>query len=378
LNICILTSSFPAHPDDVLQVPFVIPLIRGLRRRGHRVWVFTQDRSGLKEEFLEEVHVRWFSWMGSKKPLVHLSPYRPLDLLRIGSLLIHGRRAIVPFLKDNRVEACLALWVVPSGIFAHHAFRKMGIPYSVWALGSDITRYGKNPLLSPVMRRIIRKARGVFADGFDLAKKVEERFGRRCDFLATTRLLEAAARQEALPGHPYRFLFVGRLEKVKGLDLLLRAMALLGEEGTPVHLTVCGAGGMEAWAKEFVRAEGLETKVSFTGSVDDRKLASLYASCDTVVIPSRSESIPLVFSEALQFNKPLIVADVGDMGMLGRDYDVACVVPPEDPMALKESMKRAIASRQEGEAGRGGKRAELLNRFNIETSVERFLADYIQ
>ncbi len=40
-----------------------------------------------------------------------------------------------------------------------------------------------------MMRRIIREARGVFADGFDLSKRIEERFGRNCFFLATTRTI---------------------------------------------------------------------------------------------------------------------------------------------------------------------------------------------
>jgi glycosyltransferase involved in cell wall biosynthesis len=174
-----------------------------------------------------------------------------------------------------------------------------------------------------------------------------------------------------------RFLFVGRLEKVKGIDLLLQAMALLNGEKADVHLTVIGGGGMEEWARSFVSEKGLEENVSLTGNVSDEALALHYRSCDCVVIPSRSESIPLVFSEALQFNKDLIVTDVGDMGMLGRQYGVAWVVPPEDPSALKEMMKRRFElGGQEKDREGDGKRAELKHLFNIETSVERFLADY--
>jgi glycosyltransferase involved in cell wall biosynthesis len=96
-----------------------------------------------------------------------------------------------------------------------------------------------------------------------------------------------------------------------------------------------------------------------------------------VVIPSRSESIPLVFSEALRFNKDLIVTDVGDMGTLGRQYGVARVVPPENTTALQESMKEMGALRDQGkEVKVGDKREALKQLFNIETSVERFLADY--
>ena len=52
MNICLITSSFPAHSDDLVQAPFLIPFLRGLQQRGHRVFVFTPDRKGKKESFL--------------------------------------------------------------------------------------------------------------------------------------------------------------------------------------------------------------------------------------------------------------------------------------------------------------------------------------
>jgi glycosyltransferase involved in cell wall biosynthesis len=377
MNICILTSSFPSRPDDIVQAPFLIDFIEGLRKRQHQVFLFTQDRNGVKEEFLEGVHIKWFPWMKSKRPLVQLNPMNPLDCVRIGSLLHNGQRELFSYVKENKIEACLALWVLPSGYFANRAYRQTGVPYSVWALGSDIYRYGRYPFLYPVMKRIVWEARGVFADGFDLSKRVEQRFGRKCFFLATTRALsETKKEMEKKPSPTYLFLFIGRLEKVKGLDLLLQSMALLTEEALDIHLTIVGKGRLQEWAKVFVRQKGLGKRVSMVGNISDEALASLYASADCVVIPSRSESIPLVFSEAIRFNKELIVADVGDMGMLGRQYGVAWVIPPEDPVVLKEMMKRR-AEFQDGDTERARTKREELNRlFNIETSVERFLADY--
>lgn len=381
MNICILTSSFPSHPEDHLQAPFLIDFIEGLRRRNHQVFVFTQDRNGVKKEFLEGVKVKWFPWMKSKKPLVHLTPFNPLDLVRTGSLFRMGRKAIIPFVKENKIDICFALWILPAGYFANYAYRKAGIPYSVWALGSDIYRYGQNPFLYPLMKRIIQEARGVFADGFDLAKRVEKRFRKKCDFLATTRKFNPALTEPNKlnklnePNKPYCFLFVGRLEKVKGIDLILSAMALLKGENLNFHLTVVGRGDMGEWAESFSKHEGIEDRITFTGALSDPFLASLYQSSDCVVIPSRSESIPLVFSEALNFGRELIVTDVGDMGGLGRQYGVAEVVSPEDPVALKEAMMKKLKS-QKGSV-REDKRGELLKLFDIRTSVERFLRDYV-
>jgi glycosyltransferase involved in cell wall biosynthesis len=112
------------------------------------------------------------------------------------------------------------------------------------------------------------------------------------------------------------------------------------------------------------------------GNIPDATLVSLYGTSDCVVIPSRSESIPLVFSEALNFDKEMIVADVGDLGVLGRQYGVADVVPPEDPAALKEAMGERL-DRRGRKTENGGKRAELKRLFNIETSIDRFLADFL-
>ena len=383
MNVCIITSSFPSHSDDIVQVPFLVDFIKGLKKRGHQIFVFTQDRKEEKKEFLKGVKVKWFPWIKSKKPLVQLNPLNPLDFFRILSLFFNGKSELSPFIKENKIEACLALWVLPSGYFANQAYRQARIPYSIWSLGSDIYRYGRNPFLYPIMKRIIQEAKGVFADGFDLSKRIEERFGRKCFFLATTRTIPPPPPLPkgdwgGLTSKPYRFLFVGRIEKVKGIDLLLQSMALLKEEELNAHLTVVGRGGMEEWAKNFVEEKTLGGHISWMGNVSDETLASLYESSDCVLIPSRSESIPLVFSEALRFNKELIVTDVGDMGMLGRQYGVAWVIPPENVMALKEMMKKRVKLQDnEKEERDEEKREELKRLFNIEASVERFLADYL-
>lgn len=374
-----------------MQAPFLIDFINGLKKRGHQVFLFTQNREGVKESVLEGMEIKWFPWLTSRKPLVHLNPLNPLDGFRIANLIYSGRKAVLPFIRENKIDACLALWVLPSGYFANYVHQATRVPYSVWALGSDIYRYGRNPFLYPTMKRIILGARGVFADGFDLTKRVEERFGRKCYFLATTRKLNLEPKElnrlnkpdkPNEPEGPFHFLFVGRLEKVKGIDLLLQSMAMLSEEELNVHLTIVGKGNLEEWARSFIRRKRLEKKVTLKGNVDDKALASLYSSSHCVVIPSRSESIPLVFSEALNFNKDLIVTDVGDMGMLGRQYEVAWVVPPEDPEVLKEMMRKRAELRDHDQnenppmIGGSENRMELKRLFDIETSVEGFLADY--
>ncbi len=374
MNICIVTSSFPAHADDLVQAPFAVDFVRALQARGHRVFVFTQDRAGRREEFLPGVKICWYSWWVAPKPLVALNPLHPMELMRMFSLLFGGARALPHFVAAERIDVCFALWIVPSGLFANRALHRTGVPYAIWSLGSDMWRYGRKRALFALTNKILREARAVFADGFGLAREIEERFGIKCGFLATTRVLErpAAVAPRADKGR-HTFLFVGRLNRDKGIDVLLEAFALLAAETSAACLEIAGDGPLAEWAKAFVDKRGLAGSVSLLGMVSNEQLAERYAAADCVVIPSRADSIPLVFSEALAFGRKLVVTDVGDMGYLGRTYGAAAVVPPEDPERMKESLKEQVLQRGSVEPSDSGLRDELLRLFDITVSADRFL-----
>ena len=62
--------------------PLFLSILSGnLKKRGHHIFVFTQDRQGEKEEFLEGVRIKWFPWIGSKRPLVQLNPFSPFGFV---------------------------------------------------------------------------------------------------------------------------------------------------------------------------------------------------------------------------------------------------------------------------------------------------------
>ena len=95
----------------------------------------------------------------------------------------------------------------------------------------------------------------MFADGFDLSKRIEERFGRKCFFLATTRNLQKMEREKTErtkeTKRPLPFSICGKNREGEGIDLMLQSMALLKEEELDVHLTVVGRGGDGGMGKEF-------------------------------------------------------------------------------------------------------------------------------
>jgi glycosyltransferase involved in cell wall biosynthesis len=333
--------------------------------------VLTPDKAGPKEQCSSH-SVRWFEWAGSSKPLVDFSLRSPGDLRLIVSLLRSGERALRVLLEEERIEAVLALWALPGGYLAWRACRPR-IPYSVWALGSDIHTWARRPVIGGLVRRVLRDAQHRFADGIELGAEVTRISGRDCDFLPTTRRLPEPAPLPRPLGPGVNFLFVGRLEAVKGADVMIDAMLELVRSGSDARLVLCGTGSMEGSLKSRVEAAGAADRIMFLSSQPGDVVAGYMSACDCLVVPSRNESIPIVFSEALQAGLPMLVTDVGDMGKLARRHGLAAPIPAADAGALAAAMDRFIKDRQGQTAAYRKAREELLAIFDVGATADRYL-----
>lgn len=369
MRICIITNSYPLTPDDFPGI-FNRHFAYELKRQGHDVYVFTPDRKGEKERD-PEVPVRWFHWLGGEKSLTQINPFNPVDLLKSISLVWSGSREIVQFVQVNEIDSCLAMWAIPSGFFAYVAKKRCGIPYIVWSLGADIWMWARYPIASGVIKNVLTNANLLFADGRQLAAEVEKLSGRTCEFLPTVRKLPANKTIETgVDKEKMNFLFIGRLERAKGVDILLEAANLLLKEGKELDLYIWGVGNLESRLAAKILEYGIAGNVYLKGYAPPAVAASYLRVCDCLVIPSRIESIPVVLSDAMQVGTPVIVSDVGDMGSLVREYDVGKVVKPEDPVALKEAMQAFTLERNR----RYRENIERLAReFDLTRNVQRYV-----
>jgi glycosyltransferase involved in cell wall biosynthesis len=245
----------------------------------------------------------------------------------------------------------------------------------VWCLGSDIHTWAKKPFFRGLTRRVLNDADLLYADGFALSRDVTALCGRPCEFLATTRVLvELAEEPPELAPDKTHFLYVGRWEKVKGLDVLLDAWRLIAERGLAgkALLHVAGQGqGLERRLSEAARDANLKGSVRIVGWATEAQLAGLYRAVDCVVIPSRNESIPVVLSEALGADTPLIVTNVGDMGTIVKRYQLGYVVPPESPSTLADAIAAFLARPHVFDRS---KLADARRLFDIDQSARTFLA----
>lgn len=372
MKLILATHVYPLNPHAPADIPgnFLPPLVAELVKRGARVHVLAPNAQGEKVADAN-APVTWFEWRGSGRNLGRFNPTHPLDALRLVSLYDRGRTELKALVRRQRADAVFACWAVPSGVFAESARRALGIPYAVWGLGTDIHTSAHNPILRPFVVSALRGASLRYANSATLARQVEQLSRMSCGFLPTSRRLPEAPPAD-LPRDRVNFVFAGRLEPVKGVDLLLDAFARLRTRNIRAHLYLAGTGSLEDKLRAQVKALELADTVTFLGFLSDEPLASYLRAADAVVIPSRAEALPVVFTEAARFGTPAVAADVGDLGPLAREFKTAIVVPLENAEALAQGLyTMACGDKTTFQKGM----PKLLERFDTGRAAEKLLGD---
>jgi hypothetical protein len=158
-----------------------------------------------------------------------------------------------------------------------------------------------------------------------------------------------------LPAPPgVTILFVGRLEKRKGVDTLLACLPPLLDRFPDARMVLAGRDdlpgddGLSYRAAFEASAAGqrLGDRVRFLGPVSDEELIRLYAGCAIFVAPSRYESFGLILLEAMMFAKAVVAGDTGGMREVVRHGDNGLLVEPGNVEALGQALAELCGSEE--------------------------------
>ena len=301
-------------------------LIAGLARRGYDVTIVTQHPPAVAEQGLVPPGV----------PRHVVGTGHAGAVLRLARLLRRQRPdVIVSALSTCNLEALLA---------ATLAGMPRRLVQSVHGFAD-----AEPGLLSQLAFRLLpvssRLAAATVAVSDTLRDDLVTRF--RADARRTLRLYNpvmvdngAVPDATALAARPPLIVAVGRLEPVKDLPTLLRAVALVSTPGA--RLALLGEGSERAALKKLAADLGLEGRVDMPGWIAD--VGPWYDKGRVLAVSSRSESFALTLVEAMARGLPVVSVDSRGPREILADGRHGALVPPGDPQALAQALEAALAA----------------------------------
>lgn len=166
----------------------------------------------------------------------------------------------------------------------------------------------------------------------------------------------AARRTLGLPGDDGLVLFVGRIQRLKGIEVLIRAageLELRGGIGRRLRVLIVGgqpAGSQQrspeqrelARLREITARLGLDEVVRFVGAVPQARLPLYYRAADAVVMPSSYESFGLVAAEAMACGTPVVASQVGGLRSLIQDGRTGYLIPWRNPELFADKLAQIL------------------------------------
>jgi len=137
-------------------------------------------------------------------------------------------------------------------------------------------------------------------------------------------------------------LFVGRLVPQKGVDVLLRAFAVVLRRCPGIRLVIAGDGYQRLYLERLSRHLGLPPHVEFVGWQTGPALARLYQAAEMVVVPSVYEPFGLVALEAMACGRPVVASRIGGLAEVIAEGRTGYLIPPGDYLSLARRMAQLL------------------------------------
>ena len=295
--------------------------------------------------------------------------------LQGGSLAAVATRTLARLRRAAPIDLVDAHFVYPDGYAAVVAARRLGIPVVVSARGSDIHSLPRNPGMRGLVAETLAGATLLLAVSRPLADRMIELGADPAKVVVVPNGIDAASfrfsplsreavrRRLGIAPETPLLLTVARLEHVKGLDVLVDALAMAARRpgAVPATLAIVGTGSLRASLEARVRDAGLAGRVIFAGAIPHELLGEWYSAADLFCLPSRAEGHPNALVEALSCGTPVVASAVGAVPDVLTER-AGCVVPPENAAAFADGIALALSRARAGAWPRPQVRAEVSGR----------------
>lgn len=343
---------------------------RALRNRSCECTILTMDR-GLTRERRDE--------------LLGVGVVGLPFLSRRYNIPSRGRREIREAVANADVVHLMGHWNILNVLVAREA-RRQRKPYVVCPAG-ELANFGRSRMLKALFhsafgRRIVREAAGAVAitpvetpqfeqSGIDPSRVVVIPNGvDPAEY--TDPDVDGFRERHGLGRNPV-LLFVGRLNPIKGPDLLLNAFAQVAGEFSEHQLVFAGPdGGMKAALEQSASEMEIGDRVRFIGYIGGNDKASAYHSADLLVIPSRKEAMSIVVLEAGAAGTPVLLTD--QCGFDAVEEVGGGRVVYADTAGLADGLRQMLQAPDELSRSGARLRKFVVAEYSWDVAVDRLLA----
>ncbi len=335
----------------------VSKLLCSLSNLGHEFVVVT-GKDGLDQPDYEEFN----------KVAIHRFPFHQLTANRdIASFAEVGRR-----LSRLRREFAPEL-IHMHGVFPGSMFYVVSLKNPQLPLLLTLHRCLSSPHRSEdtLLLRVMRSARwvtGCSAAVLKEAQSVMPQLAGRCSVIYNG-LPHPGITPPPLPMDPPQLLCLGRLSPEKGFDLAISAFARLAGDFPKLRMVLAGDGPARTDLEEQADTLALGDRIDFLGWVPSDSVFELISQATILVIPSRTEGLPLVAIEAMLTERPVVATRVGGLPEAVEDGQTGLLVEEDDLQGLVGAVAQLLENPSRAEQmGRAGRRRSL-ERFNWDDHV---------
>jgi phosphatidylinositol alpha-1,6-mannosyltransferase len=378
-----------------MKTPFLMLTELFLPTKGGTAVSFDDDfrRLGGKEIHVVTADVPGAAEFDSTHPnTIHRIALKRVPWLKPESLIMYVKLFLkaAGLVATHRFMAIFAGRVLPEGLVGWGIARLSGRPVLVYAHGEELTNWGRGRKFA-LMCFVFRHADAVLSNS-DFTRDTLTGLlgvdpGRICVVYPTVdehRFRPGLAGEDlrasvgVAPGQRL-ILSVGRLQRRKGFDSVIRALPRLQEQGVDAHYALIGIGDDLEYLRKLAAELGVADRVHLLGHVSYDDLPRWYAACDLFAMPNRdidgdTEGFGLVFLEAASAGRPALAGIAGGTASAVVDGVTGLRVDGERLDAIVDALVRLLAHPTDAETMGTNGRKRVLENFTHQRRVDQLRA----
>jgi glycosyltransferase involved in cell wall biosynthesis len=380
--VVFLAHAYPRSAEDVTG-GFLLRLAQGLAAEGVEVAAVAPAAEGLAAaERLGGIPVRRYRYAPGRAQRLAYAGEMHRRAASVGGALalagLLGAGALAARRVARRADLVHAHWWFPAGVQALAA--RTGLPLVTTLHGTDVRLARSRPAARAACARVLRASARVTAVSGWLA---EQAAGFAPGLAGPVAVAPMPVDDLALhpgPGERPRdeLLFVGRLDRQKGAEVALAALARLTGPAAAMPLRVVGTGPEEAALRRLAGELGVAGRVRWDGLLPQAELADRYRRAAVLVVPGRDEGLGLVAVEGQLSGAPVVAAASGGLLDVVADGVTGRTFPPGRPEALAGTIEAVLADRDGSARMAAAARERAAARFGTAAAARTYAAVYAE